>query len=144
MKDALGAVQSILALGGGSDIAQATVDELAKGRLRRAVLAARSPGSLGQAVERAHAAGVTDVTTIAFDALDPQSHERVIAEAFAGGDIDVVLVAFGLLGNQADLDDDPAAAAELVAVNMGGAVSAVSAAAKAMKAQGHGTIVVLS
>lgn len=144
MKDALGAVQSILVLGGGSDIAQATVDELAKGRLRRAVLAARRPESLGPAVERARKAGVTDVSTLAFDALDAASHQAVIDEAFAGGDIDVVLVAFGVLGDQTDLDDDPVAAAELVAVNMGGAVSSISAAAKAMRAQGHGTIVVLS
>lgn len=144
MKDALGAVQSILVLGGGSDIAQATVDELAKGRLRRAVLAARNPDSLAPAVERARAAGVTEVATVAFDALAPATHDQVIGEVFAAGDIDVVLVAFGVLGDQAELDDDPTAAAELVAVNMGGAVSAILAAAKAMRAQGHGTIVVMS
>ena len=46
MKDALGSVQSVLVLGGGSDIARATLRELVQRRTRTIVLAARDPGAL--------------------------------------------------------------------------------------------------
>lgn len=144
MKDALGAVQSVLVLGGGSDIAIATVKELAKGRCRRVVLAGRRPDELGPQVAEIEAAGVTDVSTVHFDALDPSTHEKSLGEVFAEGDVDVVLVAFGVLGNQDEFDDDPTSAAELIAVNTGGAISAIGTAAKLMRHQGHGNIVVLS
>ena len=42
-----------------------------------------------------------DVHTVAFDALDPASHETVLGKVFAEGDIDLVLLAFGVLGDQA-------------------------------------------
>ena len=41
MKDALGTPQSVLVLGGTSEIALATVKAMPRGRLRRVVLAAR-------------------------------------------------------------------------------------------------------
>ena len=46
MRDALGDVQSVLVLGGGSDIGAATVIELAKRRCRTAILAGRDPARL--------------------------------------------------------------------------------------------------
>ena len=60
------------------------------------------------------------------------------------GDLDVVIVAFGQLEDQAELDADPARAAELVQVNYTGAVSVSLAVAEQFRRQGHGRLVVLS
>ena len=145
MKDALGAVQSVLVLGGGSDIGLATVRALVAERTRTVVLAARDPGKLNGEVEALRAAGAETVEAIPFDADDTASHERVIAEAFERhGDIDLVLVTFGVLGDQDELKRDPGAAVAHVETNFTGAVSALLVAAQRLRAQGHGALVVLS
>ena len=144
MRDALGSVQSVLVLGGGSDIARATVRALVADRTRRVVLAARDPGSLDGDVEALRAAGAESVETIGFDADDPGTHERAVGAAFEGGDVDVVLVAFGVLGDQEALKRDPDAAVAHVRTNFTGAVSALLVAAERLRAQGHGALVVLS
>ena len=145
MKDALGSVQSVLVLGGGSDIAQATVRALVAERTRTVVLAGRDPAKLEGDVEALRAAGAETVEAIPFDADDPASHERTIGEAFERhGDLDVVLVAFGVLGDAEALKRDPAAAVAHVETNFTGAVSALIVAAERLRAQGHGSLVVLS
>jgi decaprenylphospho-beta-D-erythro-pentofuranosid-2-ulose 2-reductase len=145
MKDALGAVQTVLVLGGTSEIALATVRRLARDRCRTVVLAVRDPDAGATAADELRAAGVTDVHVLAFDAADPTGHAAVIDEAVAlAGDLDAVLLAFGVLGDQATFDADPVAAAEAVNVNFTGAVSSSLAAADRLRTQGHGTLVVLS
>jgi len=145
MRDAFGDVQSVLVLGGGSDIAVATVEELAKGRCRTAVLAGRDLSKLQPVAERLRAAGVTDVDLVAFDATAPDTHQAVIDQVWAEHpDLDVVLLAFGILGDQATFDEDPKAAADATLTNYAGAVSASLATAKHLRRQGHGTLVVLS
>lgn len=145
MRDALGSVQSVLVLGGGSDIARATVRALVAERTRTVVLAGRDPASLNGEVEALRAAGAETVETVAFDADDPASHERAIGDAFdRHGDVDVVLVAFGVLGDAERLKRDPAAAVSHVQTNFTGAVSALIVAAERLRTQGHGTLVVLS
>ncbi|HEX2382825.1 MAG TPA: decaprenylphospho-beta-D-erythro-pentofuranosid-2-ulose 2-reductase [Acidimicrobiales bacterium] len=144
MKNALGAVQSALVLGGGSEIAQATLHRLVPQGCRTVVLAARRPEELASEIDALHEAGATNVTAVTFDALDTASHAGIINSCFAGGDIDLVIIAFGVLGDQAVLDDDPEAAAELARANYVGVVSSGLAAARALRRQGHGTIVVLS
>ena len=144
MKDALGSVQSALVLGGGSDIGRAIVQALVADRTRKAILAARDPGALGEVSGELRAAGA-QVETVAFDAADTAGHPALIDSVFdEHGDIDLVLVTFGVLGNQADLLEDPAAAADSVHVNFTGATAALLAVARRMRSQGHGTIVVLS
>jgi decaprenylphospho-beta-D-erythro-pentofuranosid-2-ulose 2-reductase len=138
VKDALGSVQSVLVLGGGSEIGLATARALVRGRARRVVLAARDPEALGPAADSLTAEGAESVQRVRFDALDYSSHEGVIADAFErAGDIDLGLVAFGVLGNE----DDPV---ELASVNFVGAASVMTALAERMRQQGHGTIVLLS
>jgi len=144
MKNALGAVQSALVLGGGSEIAQATLRRLVPQGCRTVVLAARHPDELTKEMDALRAAGASNVTAVAFDALDTASHADIVDSCFADHDVDLVLIAFGVLGDQALLDDDPEAAAELVRTNYVGVVSSGLAAARAMRKQGHGTIVVLS
>ena len=55
MNDALGSVQSVLVLGGGSDIALATAKALVAQRCRTVVLAGRDPESFAGATKELHA-----------------------------------------------------------------------------------------
>ena len=145
MNDALGLPQSILVLGGGSEIARATVRALLAQRPAAVILGGR-PGSaaLDHAATEASQAGAPSVTTVAFDALDPASVASAVDRACAGGDIDLVVVAFGVLGDQAAAEADPVAAVEAATVNYTAAVVAGLAVAAHLEAQGHGTLVALS
>lgn len=143
MRDATGGVQSVLVLGGGSEIARATVERLVEGRCRRVVLAGRPGPSIDASVAALSSLPV-EVETVELDAADTDSHPEVLAEVFAGGDIDVVLLAFGVLGDQATFESDHRAALDAVQVNYAGAVSVGLAVADHLRAQGHGTLVVLS
>lgn len=141
MRDALGAVQSVLVLGGNSEIALAIVDRLVESRAKRVLLGVRSPASAAAAVSRLRASGADTVDTIVFDALDPASHTRVIADAVERiGDLDMVILAFGVLGEHDSLDRDPMDAVAVAEANYVGAVSAGLAAAQQLRTQGHGTI----
>jgi decaprenylphospho-beta-D-erythro-pentofuranosid-2-ulose 2-reductase len=132
--------QTVLVLGGTSDIGQAIVSALVSPSLRRVILAVRDPDSLDvDAVQF----GTAQIATVAFDAVDAEQHEQLIADvAERYGDLDVVIQAFGQLG--APGLDDPVAAAELARVNYVGAVSSGLAVARQLRRQGHGTLVVLS
>jgi decaprenylphospho-beta-D-erythro-pentofuranosid-2-ulose 2-reductase len=145
MRDALGSVQSVLVLGGASDIALATVRELVADRTRTVVLAARDPDGLAGAVEELRAAGADSVEAVAFDADDLDSHEAVIGGAFERHrDLDLVLIAFGVLGDQERSLEDADFAAGVLRTNFLAAASAMLAAARRLRAQGHGALVVLS
>ena len=146
MRDALGAVQSVLVLGGGSDIARATVRRLSEdGRCRTVVLAGRDPGRLGPVATEVRDHGVETVDVVAFDAAAPETHQAILDDIWLHHpDIDVVLLAFGVLGDQATFDDDPAGAAAAATTNYAGAVSAGLAVAAHLRAQAHGTLVVFS
>jgi decaprenylphospho-beta-D-erythro-pentofuranosid-2-ulose 2-reductase len=140
MRDALGSVQSVLVLGGNSEIALAIVDRLVASRCKKVVLGVRSPASATTTLNRLRSAGV-DADTIVFDALDPASHTKVIDAAVERmGDIDMVILAFGILDGHAEIDTDPVFAAQVVQTNFGGAVSAGLASAVQLRKQGHGTI----
>ncbi|MFD5076000.1 decaprenylphospho-beta-D-erythro-pentofuranosid-2-ulose 2-reductase [Streptomyces sp. NPDC058371] len=143
MKDAFGLPQSLLILGGTSEIALATARRLIARRTRTVWLAARPSPALDAAA--AHLRGLgADVRTVAFDALDPESHETVLGKVFAEGDIDMVLLAFGVLGDQARDEKEPVSAVRVAQTNYTGAVSAGLVSARALQAQGHGSLVVLS
>ena len=93
MVDALGNPQSVLVLGGTSDIGLAIVERLrGGGRLEVVVLAGRPGPRLAAAADRLRAAGVPTVETVPFDAVEVQDHEAAIADAWtkAGRDADVV------------------------------------------------------
>lgn len=143
MKDALGAPQSLLILGGTSEIALHTARKLVAERVRRVVLAGRPSDALDQAADDLRGQGAA-VEVVAFDAAEPDTHEKVIDGVFADGDIDVVLLAFGVLGDQEADENDPVAAAKVAQVNYVGGVSAGLASVKALRRQGHGSLAVIS
>ncbi|GAA1017699.1 short-chain dehydrogenase [Acrocarpospora pleiomorpha] len=140
MNNAFRDPQSLLVVGGTSDIALATARLLVRRRVRRVVLAARPSAALTRAADELRTAGAA-VETVEFEATAVGDHEKTFGEAFARGDIDVVLVACGVLGTNAL---DPVKAAEIAAVTYVGAMSAALACANALREQGHGTLVVLS
>ena len=144
MKDALGQVQTVLVLGGGSEIAQAIVERLAA-RARHVVLAARDPGALADSCAHLEAAGIETVEAVRFDATDVERHDAVVADAWSRcGDIDLVVVAFGVLPDAELAATDASVARLVVETNFTGAVSVTIPAVERLRAQGHGTIVVLS
>jgi decaprenylphospho-beta-D-erythro-pentofuranosid-2-ulose 2-reductase len=145
MRDALGEVQSILVLGGGSDIARATCKQLVSQRGARVVLAARKPESCDEVATELRGAGATEVHTLPFDATDFASHEAFVQSTFDRfGDFDVVLIAFGVLGDQQRAEHDASAALEIVQVNYAGVVSVTVPLVERLREQGHGALVLLS
>ncbi|MGW1926474.1 KR domain-containing protein, partial [Streptomyces massasporeus] len=75
MKDAFGAPQSLLVLGGTSEIGLATARRLIARRTRTVWLAGRPSPALTAAADSLRALGA-DVRTVPFDALDTESHEE--------------------------------------------------------------------
>ncbi len=144
MMDALGSPQSVLVLGGTSEIALATVRLLPRARLRRVVLAGRPSASLDAAAQALTDLGIPGVVTVGFDATDTGAHGELVDRLFDEGDLDIVLMAFGLLGDQAQAEADPALAVTVATTNYTGAVSVGLHVARRLRGQGHGTLVVLS
>jgi decaprenylphospho-beta-D-erythro-pentofuranosid-2-ulose 2-reductase len=143
VRDGLGRFESLLVLGGTSDIGVATAREAIARGATRVVLAGRDADAL-EAVAGPLRRPDVDVSTCAFDADDPASHADAVGAAFAGSDIDVVVVAFGVLGDQAKAERDPLEAVRIATTNYVGATSALTVAAEHLRAQGHGDIAVLS
>lgn len=140
MDNALRQPQTIVLLGGRSDIGVAIVKELISATTTNVVLAGRSGAPMPDL-----GASHVEVTEVPFDAREPETHEAILSDVVRRiGDIDVVIVAFGVLGEQDEFDDKPALAADVAAVNFGGAMSACLAATKVFRSQGHGQLVVLS
>ena len=138
MRNALDEPQTIVVLGGTSDIGLAIATALSGPATRHVVLACRDTKA-GLAAADALDVGSAEVTVVPFEANDAASHPGFVddlAERF--GDLDVVVLAFGVLGDQATFDADPVAAAAAVTTNYSGAVSVGLAVARRLRAQGHG------
>lgn len=133
-----------LVLGGGSDIAQAILRRLASQGLRRVVLAARDPEAVRAGLD-ANPLPVDEVAVVAWDALDADAHEELVARAFATlGRVDLVVCAVGSLGHHAGLDVSAEEADRSIRTNVAGPAAALLAVGRRVAAQGSGTIVVLS
>lgn len=146
MIDATGQPQSILVLGGASEIAQAVVDRLVEGgRCQTVILAGRPSDRLTESVDRARGGGATTVESVEFDATDVPRLRPTIDSVFDRfGGVDVVLVSAGQLGDQETLEHDPEGTAALITTNFTGLAAALVAVSDRMRRQGHGRIVVLS
>jgi decaprenylphospho-beta-D-erythro-pentofuranosid-2-ulose 2-reductase len=145
VKDSLGSIQSLLVLGGSSEIGLATARALVAERTRTVILAARDPARLEEAAAELCALGAKSVDLVEFDATDFDGHARFAERVFERDeDIDAVMLAFGVLGDQARLERDARAARELLETNLVGAVSVALAVVERLRRQGHGTLVVMS
>ena len=137
-----GPARAVLLLGGTSEIGLATVHALALGPGSTVFLCGRDSAGLRSAAGTFHD-GV-NVVTDQLEALDPDSVAAVINRAFDTTQIDIVLPAFGVLGNQATFELEPSSTAALLTINVTSQVRALLEAAKRLRLQGHGTLVVLS
>lgn len=144
MLDAFGQPQSLVVLGGTSDIAGAVVDALARRRCRTVVLAGRDRSRLEQASATARQAGASQVVPVVFDAGDVSGAPSTVDECFdAAGEVDMVLMALGVLSHPSD-ELDPHRAVEVVTATYTWPATALTRAAARMVDQGYGRIVVLS
>ena len=143
--DATGNPQTILLLGGTSEIGLAICERYLRNAPARVVLACM-PGDPLRDTAKAQLtqAGAKSVGIIDFDAVDTGSHPAVIDEAFAGGDVDVAIVAFGLLGDAEELWQNQRKAVQIAEINYTAAVSVGVLLGERMRAQGFGRIIAMS
>jgi decaprenylphospho-beta-D-erythro-pentofuranosid-2-ulose 2-reductase len=130
----------VLLLGGTSEIGLEILAALDAPPECEVLLAGRDEQRMAAAGKRLRG----QVRTLRYDATALDTHEALIDDAFAGGDVDLVISAAGILVGQEMLDRDPLRAGLLVETNFTGHVTTLLATAARMRAQGHGTIVVLS
>src|SRR6202035_673892 len=143
--DAVGNPQTILLLGGTSEIGLAICERYLRNAHARIVLAdLPDHPRKDEAVAQMKAAGAKSVEWIDFDGVDTASHPKVIDAAFAGGDVDVAIVAFGLLGNAEELWQNQPKAVQIAQVNYTAAVSVGVLLGEKMRAQGFGQIIAMS
>ncbi|HUB54618.1 MAG TPA: decaprenylphospho-beta-D-erythro-pentofuranosid-2-ulose 2-reductase [Mycobacterium sp.] len=143
--DAVGNPQTILLLGGTSEIGLAICERYLQNAHARILLAAMpdDPGR-DDAVAQMKAAGARSVELIDFEATDTDSHPKMIDAAFAGGDVDVAIVAFGLLGDAEELWQNQRKAVQIAEINYTAAVSVGVLLGEKMRAQGFGQIIAMS
>jgi decaprenylphospho-beta-D-erythro-pentofuranosid-2-ulose 2-reductase len=143
--DAVGNPQTVLLLGGTSEIGLAICERYLKNAHARILLAAMpdDPGRDG-AVAQMKAAGARSVELIDFEALQTDTHPKVIEQAFADGDVDVAIVAFGLLGDAEELWQNQRKAVQIAEINYTAAISMGVLLGEKMRAQGFGQIIAMS
>ncbi|GAB1644136.1 SDR family NAD(P)-dependent oxidoreductase [Krasilnikovia sp. MM14-A1259] len=143
MRDGFGRPQTVLLLGGTSEIGQAIADRLLP-ETGTLILAGRDQAALARAAERLTRTR-REVTTLHYDALAPAAAtvDLLAVAAARHGDLDVVVLAVGVLADEAALADT-SAVEQAMHTNLLGPMLAVHATATRLRAQGHGTLVVLS
>ena len=145
MNDAFGHPQSVVVLGGTSDIARELVALLFADRGRSVVLAGRDRIALERAVQDlCHS--FAHVETVTFDAGTLDDVDKTVLRCFeaAAEAVDLVIVAVGELGHQQVDEVDPDRVARIMTVNLTWPAAALSVVADQLRRQGHGRIVVLS
>lgn len=126
---------ALVLIGGTSDIGVAVLVELLHQAPREVVLLARS-GARRLPVVRARllAAGATDVSTVAMDALDTPGHRSAVDDAFTNP-VDVVVMALGVLGDPEQAWTDQYTAVQMFGVNTTAPVSLGVLVAARLRAQ---------
>ncbi len=135
---------TLLVIGGSSEIAGAIAQTLAEQRELRALLLGRDRTRLEHAAEELRRRGAEAGIELV-DADDRPSHQAAIAGAFEQlGHVDFVVVAIGVLGAQDGLEADRDEALKVMDVNFLGTGSLLLEALRGLRAQGTGTLIVLS
>jgi short-subunit dehydrogenase len=136
--------ETLLLLGGRSEIGLELAERLVERGIGRVVLAARRSADLDAPEARLRAAGAGEVHRLEFDADDVAAHDGVLEAAWAGHPVTVAVLAFGVLGDQARAETDAAHAVAVVHTDYVAQVSVLTHLARRMRAQGSGRIVVFS
>jgi short-subunit dehydrogenase len=132
-------------LGGSSEIGLAIARRLVADGPVRPFLLGRNRELLEQALTLLESAGCTGGEVAVLDADDLDAHGPAIADAFErSGGFDVVVLAIGLLGAQRGLDAELGESLEVMRVNFVDCGSLLLHSLRALRAQGRGTLVLLS
>jgi decaprenylphospho-beta-D-erythro-pentofuranosid-2-ulose 2-reductase len=143
--DAVGNPQTILLLGGTSEIGLAICERYLQNAHARILLAdLPDHPRKNDAIAAMTAAGAKSVEWIDFDGTESDTHPAVIDQAFTGGDVDVAVVAFGLLGDAEELWQNQRKAVQIAEINYTAAVSVGVLLGEKMRAQGFGQIIAMS
>ncbi|KQU29219.1 SDR family NAD(P)-dependent oxidoreductase [Rhodococcus fascians] len=134
---------TLLLLGGRSEIGLEVATRLAPGRT--VVLAARRSSDLATQRSRVLQAGATTVDAVEFDANAMATHEEILRSVVERhGPIGIVVLAFGILGDQTRAEDDAGHALEVITTDFLAQASVLTHAAKVLRAQKSGDLVVFS
>jgi decaprenylphospho-beta-D-erythro-pentofuranosid-2-ulose 2-reductase len=140
LRNGPGLVRRVLLLGGTSEIGLAILAALDLPAGAEVILAGRDQHRLAAAARELS----SPVRTVSYDAADTGRHQAFTDEIFSAGPLDMVISAVGVLVPQEELDRDVRRAAAMIDANFTGHVTTLLAIAARMRAQRHGTIVVLS
>ncbi|OBK28725.1 oxidoreductase [Mycobacterium asiaticum] len=136
-------VGPIVIFGGRSEIGIELARRLASGAT--VLLAARRADQLDDQRDVLFQAGATAVHTKEFDADDLSAHGPLVAEIIAEyGPIGTAVLAFGILGDQTRAETDAQHAIDIVHTDFVAQVSLLTHLSTAMRAAGHGSLVVFS
>jgi len=130
----------VLLLGGTSELGLAILSALALPADAEVLLAGRDEARMTAAA----ASLPCRTRTLSYEATRLDSHQALVSAAFEAAPVDLVVSAAGVLTSQDKLDADPRLAGELIETNFTGHVTTLLAVAAQMRAQGSGTIVILS
>jgi decaprenylphospho-beta-D-erythro-pentofuranosid-2-ulose 2-reductase len=138
--------QTVVVLGGSSDIARAVIRKLGAAHAHTVVLAGRNQDLLDGAAQEARTYGVSSTETVIFDASDVANARATVSQSFdkAGGRVDLVIVAVGILGKRFVMEDDAEAAGLMATVNFAWPVAALAEVRRRLVSQGSGRILVMS
>lgn len=139
------APRTIAVVGGSSELAEAVVIQLLGRRQAEVALLGRSSERLAEVAGRLRRAGALGVETLPAEAEEPGSVAGALRQAAALlGRLDLVLVAIGALDPPGSDGTDPEAVRRGFVVNSVAPAEAGAEAARLLRAQGGGSLVLLS
>jgi decaprenylphospho-beta-D-erythro-pentofuranosid-2-ulose 2-reductase len=134
-----------LLLGGSSEIGVAIVHRLAQERQVEALLLGRDYKRMAAVVDELKSTGRAIGEFDGLDLDEVETHADTIACAFDRLEqVDLVILCLGVLGGQSGFLADTDEATELLRTNFLGSASLLWHTVRALRAQGRGTVVVLS
>ena len=135
----------VLVLGGSSEIGVAIVHRVAQDNQVEALLLGRDYKRMAAVVDELKSTGRATAEFDGLDADEVGTHADTITRAFARLEqVDLVILCVGVLGAQGGLDADPNEVTRVLGTNFLGCGSLLWQTLRALRLQGHGTVVVLS
>ncbi|MGI8715912.1 MAG: SDR family NAD(P)-dependent oxidoreductase [Solirubrobacteraceae bacterium] len=137
--------QRVLLVGGSSEIGGAIVSRLRREREVEVFLLGRDADRLDAAARTLAASGCPALGVVVVSAAELDRHAGAVSDAFTqAGGFDLVVLALGALGAQEGLDAERIDFIDVLETGFLGAGSLLWHCLRALRAQGHGELVVLS
>jgi decaprenylphospho-beta-D-erythro-pentofuranosid-2-ulose 2-reductase len=135
----------VLVLGGSSEIGVAIVQRLARNGQVQALLLGRDYKRMAAVVDELKSTGRATGEFDGLNADEVETHAAAITCAFDRLEqVDLVVLSVGVLGGHSGLDADPNEVTQVLRTNFLGCGSLLWHTVRALRKQGHGTVVVLS